>query len=117
MALYLHGLGHFHPENVISNRFLEELDIGTTQEWIMERVGIQERRTALSLDYIQATRNRDPRAALEASSHTNARIGAAAALIFSCAAAGQYSAWPARCSTSWPWMLSISSSLSSMPVP
>jgi len=79
MALYLHGLGHFHPENVISNRFLEELDIGTTQEWIMERVGIQERRTALSLDYIQATRNRDPRAALEASSHTNARIGAAAA--------------------------------------
>ena len=79
MALYLHGLGHCHPENVITNRFLEDLDIGTTQEWIMERVGIQERRTALSLDYIQATRNRDPRAALEASSHTNARIGAAAA--------------------------------------
>ena len=27
MPLYLHGLGHFHPENVITNRFLEELDI------------------------------------------------------------------------------------------
>lgn len=79
MALYLHGLGHFHPENVISNRFLEELDIGTTHEWIMERVGIRERRTSLSLDYIRATKNSDPREATEASSHTNARIGAAAA--------------------------------------
>ena len=79
MALYLHGLGHFHPENVITNRFLEEMDIGTTHEWVMERVGIRERRTALSLDYIRVTKNSDPRAATEASSHTNARIGAAAA--------------------------------------
>ena len=79
MALYLHGLGHFHPENVISNRFLEELDIGTTHEWIMERVGIRERRTSLSLDYIRATKNSDPREATQASCYTNARIGAAAA--------------------------------------
>jgi 3-oxoacyl-[acyl-carrier-protein] synthase-3 len=28
-ALYLHGMGHFHPENVITNSFLEEMDIGT----------------------------------------------------------------------------------------
>jgi len=26
--LYLHGIGHFHPETVIDNRFLESLDIG-----------------------------------------------------------------------------------------
>ena len=38
MALYLHGLGHFHPETVITNRFLEDLDIGTTREWILERI-------------------------------------------------------------------------------
>ena len=44
--LYLHGIGHFHPENVITNRFLEELDIGTDEAWIMERVGIRERRTS-----------------------------------------------------------------------
>ncbi|MCX5843183.1 MAG: ketoacyl-ACP synthase III, partial [Deltaproteobacteria bacterium] len=43
--LYLHGLGHFYPENVITNRFLEELDIGTSEEWILERVGIRTRRT------------------------------------------------------------------------
>ncbi len=64
--LYLHGLGHFHPENVIDNRFLEELDIGTSSEWILERVGIRERRTVLPLDYIRQTKNRDPRAADEA---------------------------------------------------
>jgi 3-oxoacyl-[acyl-carrier-protein] synthase-3 len=46
-TLYVHGMGHFHPENVISNRFLQELDIGTSDAWIMERVGIETRRTVL----------------------------------------------------------------------
>jgi len=77
--LYLHGLGHFHPENVISNAFLEELDIGTNEEWIMERVGILTRRTVLSLDYIRSTKNSDQRAAFEASEYNNAQIGAFAA--------------------------------------
>jgi len=77
--LYLHGLGHYHPENVITNRFLEELDIGTSNEWILERVGIRTRRTVLPLDYIRETKNRDPGAALEASPFGNAQTGAAAA--------------------------------------
>jgi 3-oxoacyl-[acyl-carrier-protein] synthase-3 len=79
VTLHLHGLGHFHPENEISNRFLEELDIGTSNDWIVERVGIRARRTALSLDYIRATRNRDVRAAPEATLYTNAQLGARAA--------------------------------------
>lgn len=29
--LYVHGLGHFHPPNELTNAFLEELDIGTTR--------------------------------------------------------------------------------------
>ena len=77
--LYLHGVGHFHPENIITNKFLEELDIGTTEEWILERVGIRTRRTVLSLDYIKTTKNRDPRGAPEASLYTHAQTGAAAA--------------------------------------
>jgi len=77
--LYLHGLGHFHPENVITNRFLEDLDIGTSNDWVLERVGIRERRTSLPLDYIRETKNSDTRAAFEASSYTNAQTGAAAA--------------------------------------
>ncbi len=79
--LYLHGIGHFHPENVITNRFLEELGIGTDEEWILERVGIKERRTVLSLDYIRRTKNRDPRAAHEASMYTNAQTAASAAIM------------------------------------
>jgi 3-oxoacyl-[acyl-carrier-protein] synthase-3 len=77
--MYLHGLGHFHPENVITNRFLEDLDIGTSNDWIMERVGIRERRTSLPLDYIRDTKNSDTRAAYEAGIYTNAQTGAVAA--------------------------------------
>ncbi len=77
--LYLHGMGHFHPENVITNQFLEEMDIGTNEEWILERVGIRTRRTALPLEYIKDTKNKDPKAAFEASLYSNAQLGAAAA--------------------------------------
>ncbi len=76
MSLYLHGVGHFHPEHEITNRFLEELDIGTNEQWILERVGIRSRRTVLPLDYIRETRNRNPVAAFEAASYTHADTGA-----------------------------------------
>ena len=79
MSLYLHGLGHFHPENVITNAFLEELDIGTTDDWILERVGIRERRTLLPLDYIRETKNRDLRMATEVMVCGNAETGRRAA--------------------------------------
>ncbi len=75
MTLYVHGLGHFHSENEITNRFLEELDIGTDEQWIMERVGIRSRRTVLSLDYIRDTRNRDVSQAMDAALYTHADTG------------------------------------------
>jgi len=81
LTLWLHALGHFHPENEITNRFLEELDIGTDDAWILERVGIRSRRTALGLDYIRETRNRDIRAAAEATEYTTAQLGARAATL------------------------------------
>ncbi|KAA3614069.1 MAG: ketoacyl-ACP synthase III [Calditrichaeota bacterium] len=77
--MYIHGIGHFHPKNVIDNAFLESLDIGTNDDWIMERVGIASRRTILPLDYIRKTHNKDMRAAYEASDFTNAQTGAFAA--------------------------------------
>jgi len=73
------GIGHFHPANEITNAFLEELDIGTDDQWIMERVGIRSRRTVLPLDYIRETRNRETRASFEAALHSNADLGARAA--------------------------------------
>ncbi|MGA9521516.1 MAG: ketoacyl-ACP synthase III [Myxococcaceae bacterium] len=77
--MFLHALGHFHPSNVIDNAFLESLDIGTSDTWITERVGIRGRHTVLPLDYIRETKNRDPRAALEAAELSNAETGARAA--------------------------------------
>lgn len=77
--LWIHGFGHFHPEVEITNRFLEELEIGTTEQWIMDRVGIHSRRTVLPLDYIRATYNHDPRAGLEAALYDNAETGRRAA--------------------------------------
>ncbi|MFV1988187.1 MAG: 3-oxoacyl-ACP synthase III family protein, partial [Gemmatimonadota bacterium] len=75
MSLYLHGLGHFHPENEITNQFLTSLDIGTNDEWIEERVGIKSRRTVLPLDYIRETKNVDHRHALEAALYSHADTG------------------------------------------
>ena len=79
MSLNLLGLGHYNPANEITNRFLEDLDIGTNDEWILERTGIRSRRTVLPLDYIRETRNADPRAAIEAADISNAQLGARAA--------------------------------------
>ncbi len=79
MSLNLLGLGHFNPENEITNQFLEDLDIGTNDEWILERTGIRSRRTTLPLDYIRETRNQDPRAGVEAALMSNAEMGARAA--------------------------------------
>lgn len=107
MTLWLHGMGHFHPENEICNRFLEELDIGTTDQWILERVGIRVRRTLLSLDYIRETRNRDLRAAAEASTSTTAEMGARAAkLALERAGIGQEAIGWVICGSSAPDFLS-----------
>jgi 3-oxoacyl-[acyl-carrier-protein] synthase III len=77
--LYIHGVGHFHPDNEIDNAFLTSLNIGTDDAWIMERVGIRSRRTVLSLEYIRRTKNALPGDAGAFSSHTNAQTGALAA--------------------------------------
>lgn len=77
--LYLHAAGHFHPETVIDNAFLESLDYGISQEWILERVGIATRRSVLPREYIRQTRNQDVRAAAEASLYSNNEIAVHAA--------------------------------------
>jgi len=77
--VYLHGIGHFHPENIISNKFLEDLNIGTAVDWIMERVGIESRRTVLPLDYLIRTKNIDPRETDKVRLYSDARMGGKAA--------------------------------------
>lgn len=80
--LFLHGIGHFHPETVIDNAFLESLEIGTTDSWIMDRVGIRKRRTVLPLEYVREvsrTKVADPAAAARAALQTNAQTAVEAA--------------------------------------
>jgi 3-oxoacyl-[acyl-carrier-protein] synthase-3 len=77
--VYLHGIGHFHPENVISNKFLEDLNIGTTVDWIMERVGIESRRTVMPLEYLVKTKNADPRETDKVRLYSDAQMGGHAA--------------------------------------
>jgi 3-oxoacyl-[acyl-carrier-protein] synthase-3 len=77
--MYLHAVGHYHPENIIDNSFLERLDIGTDDQWIVSRTGIRKRHTVLALDYIYATRNKDPRGADESSLYSNAETAFRAA--------------------------------------
>ena len=77
--MYLHALGHFHPETLLTNDFLQDIGLETNDAWITERVGIRTRHTVLPLDYIRETRNRDVRGALEAAQYTNAQTGERAA--------------------------------------
>jgi 3-oxoacyl-[acyl-carrier-protein] synthase-3 len=78
-TVFIHGMGHSHPVNVIDNLFLEDLDIGTSNDWILERVGIRTRRTVLPLDYIVETRNQDLREAMIVAQSSNAETGQKAA--------------------------------------
>lgn len=77
--LYIHGMGHFHPDNVIDNAFLEDLGIETNNEWIVDRVGIHTRRTVLDLDYIKRTLNRDVNQASQHSQFSQAQTAKIAA--------------------------------------
>lgn len=79
--LHILGMGASHPDTVIDNKFLEDLDIGTNVQWIEDKIGVITRVTTLSLDYIKTTRNEDPRAALDIASMSAEDMGVKAAEI------------------------------------
>ncbi len=51
---YILSLGHFHPKTVLKNSFFDDLDIGSSSDWIEERTGIVARRTVLEPESIFA---------------------------------------------------------------
>lgn len=55
-GLYVTGMGHFVPENVLDNNFFDSLDIGSDAQWIVDRVGIVERRSVLTTAELRALR-------------------------------------------------------------
>lgn len=51
------GMGHFFPETVLDNEFFDSLDIGSSAEWIDERVGIKSRNSVLTREDIVRMRH------------------------------------------------------------
>jgi 3-oxoacyl-[acyl-carrier-protein] synthase-3 len=81
--LHLISVASTHPENILTNQFIEDLDIGTNSQWIDEKIGVSERVTSLPVEYIRSTRNADPREARKVrldSSSTFAVVAAEKAL-------------------------------------
>lgn len=78
MPLDILGIGYSHPTTVIDNKFIESLDIGTTEQWILDKIGIITRLSTLPLDYIRDTRNSDPRAAASVATMTPTEMAVAA---------------------------------------
>lgn len=58
--LHILGVGCAHPTVSMDNKFLEDLNVGTSAQWIEEKIGTKNRLTSLPLEYIQNTRNQDP---------------------------------------------------------
>ncbi|MCB9030692.1 MAG: ketoacyl-ACP synthase III [Deltaproteobacteria bacterium] len=73
------GMGHAHPDIILDNKFIEELDIGTNAAWIEEKIGILTRRISIPLDYIKETKNSDPRRAPEVATISSTELGVRAA--------------------------------------
>jgi 3-oxoacyl-[acyl-carrier-protein] synthase III len=74
-VLSILGMGFSYPDTVIDNAFLEGLGIESCGDWILEKIGIRARRTALPLDYIARTKNADPRQALGLMQMTPTQMG------------------------------------------
>lgn len=77
--LHILGMGCCHPTTRITNEFLENLGIESSAQWIVEKIGIEERLTCLPLDYIRDTHNQDPRQAVELLEMTPTQMGVRAA--------------------------------------
>ena len=72
--LHILGMGTAHPDIEVDNKLLEDLDVGTNEEWILSKIGIEKRLTSLPLDYIIKTRNQDPRIALDVAEVTPSEL-------------------------------------------
>jgi 3-oxoacyl-[acyl-carrier-protein] synthase III len=74
------SMGWNHPTNFIDNAFIEDLNIGTSSEWIEEKIGVKTRVTSLTNDYITNTRNGMPVNAKNVASTNTEILGTNAAL-------------------------------------
>jgi len=74
-VLHILGMGYSVPDTIIDNKFIEDLDIGTSDDWIMSKIGIEQRRSSLPLDYIRETRNVRPEEGAAVASTNATQLG------------------------------------------
>ena len=77
--LHILGAGSYHPKTELHNTFLEDLGIESSAQWIVDKIGIEVRRTVLPLEYIKSTKNIDYTQALAVATDTPASMATAAA--------------------------------------
>lgn len=71
VPFHLLGMGWALPDTVIDNDFLhKEVGLKKGADWVKSRLGIYERRSVLSREYIATTKNKDP---MQAIIHAKAR--------------------------------------------
>jgi 3-oxoacyl-[acyl-carrier-protein] synthase-3 len=87
MTLSILGIGFSHSDIALSNQFLEDLDIGTNAQWIIEKIGIESRVISLPIPYIEKTRNQDPEEGLKVATTTPTEL-ALKAISMACERAG-----------------------------
>lgn len=56
-SIVITAMGHYHPENNIPNSFFDGLDIDSDANWVLERTGIESRRSVLNAEEIVALRH------------------------------------------------------------
>ena len=83
MSVGIVGLGKFLPKKILTNQDFVQMGLDTSDEWIMERVGIEERRTVIPLDYLEKTKNANPMETDTVRLYTDAQMGGRAARMFS----------------------------------
>ncbi len=79
--MHILGMGFARPETVFDNQFLEGLEIGTTAEWIYEKIGIHTRKSTLPIDYVRNERNQDLRRGREVATESPTDLAVRAALV------------------------------------
>ena len=58
--LHIIGMGHYYPDTIIDNSYLiDTLKVKTNEKFLIDNIGIKERRTLLKLDYLESTRNKN----------------------------------------------------------
>jgi len=55
--MFIYALGHYFPDNILENAFFDKLDIGSSADWIRDRVGIEARRSVLTKEHVSDLRH------------------------------------------------------------